>query len=366
MEIIWKRRKIMRNGRKIAISLLMIGSLGSMLWAGSGEDATYKNMTLEQRLYLFDGYGDKWGFDVGSDGLWLVPQRPIADTYNAPFKLRNGAATNTLVIGTNDESNTTNGYVGIGTTTPEATLDVNGTVRTRNAVTAHFVGATSDSALKMMDIGVNNSDASQKSDVGFQMGNLRENFAWVFRTWEPSKGFAIAKYGNGAKKEFMLYDTDPTNPRTVVLKLGNGASCDGTWNDASSRELKQNIRPLSDEEALKAFEQLRPVTYAYKANPDEFRVGFIAEDVPDLVANNNRKSLSAMDMVALLAKVVQIKDVKIEKIEAELRQKDERLRKMEEKIAEMDRVKKRLSSLEQLLSNLAFEGKKGRTKLSGK
>ena len=34
-------------------------------------------------------------------------------------------------------------------------------------------------------------------------------------------------------------------------------------------------------------------------------VGFIAEDVPDLVASEDRKGLSAMDVVAVLTKVVQ-------------------------------------------------------------
>jgi hypothetical protein len=38
---------------------------------------------------------------------------------------------------------------------------------------------------------------------------------------------------------------------------------------------------------------------------DDRHVGFIAEDVPDLVASKDRKGLSSMDIVALLTKVVQ-------------------------------------------------------------
>jgi len=49
---------------------------------------------------------------------------------------------------------------------------------------------------------------------------------------------------------------------------------------------------------------LVPVTFKYKVG-DEPHVGFIAEDVPDLVATKDRKGLSAMDIVAVLAKVVQ-------------------------------------------------------------
>jgi len=50
---------------------------------------------------------------------------------------------------------------------------------------------------------------------------------------------------------------------------------------------------------------LQPVQFSYKAAPEEKHVGFIAEDVPDLVASTDRKGMSAMDVVAVLTKVVQ-------------------------------------------------------------
>jgi hypothetical protein len=52
-------------------------------------------------------------------------------------------------------------------------------------------------------------------------------------------------------------------------------------------------------------------------------VGFIAEDVPDLVAMPDRKGLSAMDVVAVLTKVVQQQQKTI----AELQAKVEKLEK---------------------------------------
>ena len=84
------------------------------------------------------------------------------------------------------------------------------------------------------------------------------------------------------------------------------AYCDGgVWNDGSSREVKENIVELTSAEAQEAFEKLAPVKFNYTFNKDETYLGFIAEDVPDLVAVNGRKSLSPMDMVATLTKVVQ-------------------------------------------------------------
>ena len=54
-----------------------------------------------------------------------------------------------------------------------------------------------------------------------------------------------------------------------------------------------------------ALEGLEPVKYNYIDDKEEARVGFIAEDVPELVAKNGRKSLGTLDIIAVLTKVVQ-------------------------------------------------------------
>jgi len=89
-----------------------------------------------------------------------------------------------------------------------------------------------------------------------------------------------------------------------TLDMSDGGSYDGTWNPASSREIKENIIDLNSEEAVDALEGLTPVKFNYKKNKKEDRVGFIAEDVPDLVAMNGRKSLGTVDILAVLTKVV--------------------------------------------------------------
>ncbi len=91
------------------------------------------------------------------------------------------------------------------------------------------------------------------------------------------------------------------------LAMASGATCTagGVWTNASSITLKQDVTPLKTETAAAALLGLNPVTYAYKADASEKYVGFIAEEVPDLVSMNDRKSLSTMDIVAVLTKVVQ-------------------------------------------------------------
>jgi hypothetical protein len=224
-------------------------------------------------------------------------------------------------------------------------VKIHGDLNTTGPVSAAFEGSTDKSALKMIDISVYNTDTDKKSDVGFLMTNAREGFGWTFRTWEPDQGFAIAKYGNGGTKELRLYDATPDDPTTVVLRLANGAWCDGVWHDASSRSLKTDIRPLDGAKALEVFEKLRPVTYAYKAHPGDQKVGFIAEEVPELVADPSRKSLSAMDMVALLTKVVQEQRKELRQRKMQYQRVERELKAANEKISKLDRNFRSLEDL---------------------
>ncbi|NEO60381.1 MAG: hypothetical protein F6J98_08070, partial [Moorea sp. SIO4G2] len=78
-----------------------------------------------------------------------------------------------------------------------------------------------------------------------------------------------------------------------------------TIGQVSSRELKENINTLAIEDAIETLEGLNPVQFSYKKDHQkETHIGFIAEDVPDLVASHDRKTLSPMDIVAVLTKVV--------------------------------------------------------------
>jgi len=120
---------------------------------------------------------------------------------------------------------------------------------------------------------------------------LQENVAWMNLVLVPNGG----NVGIGTKS--------PTQP----LQMGSGAyvSAGGVWTNASSRAYKQDIKTLTVNEAVETLTALQPVHFSYKADPKESHVGFIAEDVPDLVASKDRKGMSAMDVVAVLTKVVQ-------------------------------------------------------------
>jgi hypothetical protein len=143
---------------------------------------------------------------------------------------------------------------------------------------------------------------------------------------------------NGTTRIFVKQDNghiglgivNPMHP----LELASGAHCDagGMWMDASSRTLKDNITPLSLREAQLAFQQLVPVKFNYIRDPQEDHVGFIAEDVPELVATNERKSLSSMEMVAVLVKVVQDQQSLIEQQQKEMEKMNSRLLHLEQQL----------------------------------
>jgi len=104
------------------------------------------------------------------------------------------------------------------------------------------------------------------------------------------------------------------------LEMASGAhvTAGGVWTNSSSRENKENIAVLQLDSATSALMALEPVIFNYKNEVDEDYVGFIAEDVPELVAIGDRNALSTMDIVAVLTRVVQEQQNKIKELEARL------------------------------------------------
>jgi hypothetical protein len=129
-----------------------------------------------------------------------------------------------------------------------------------------------------------------------QSGNCPDagNNVWSIYNGSPNSSYFAGNVGFGIAQ--------PSYP----IETGAGAyvTAGGVWTNASSREFKKDIHPLRTDQAMETLTRLDPVTFKYKID-DEAHVGFIAEDVPDLVATGDRKGLSAMDIVAVLTKVVQ-------------------------------------------------------------
>ena len=88
---------------------------------------------------------------------------------------------------------------------------------------------------------------------------------------------------------------------------------------ASSRTGKTAIRPLGETEARDALVGLEAVSYRRTDDPTGHpKLGFIAEDVPALLAAPNRNSLSAMDFAAVTVTMLQAQQRELAQLRAEI------------------------------------------------
>ncbi len=281
------------------------------------------------------------GWKLDNNGAWFN----IGSTTTFwPFSIHEDAPAMSLQI-------VADGDIGLGTNSPQAKLDVRGDIE----ATWSGSNTVGDGLTNLITLSATNSDVggSITSDAGFRLVNGSTSKGWNFRTNSGGDSFQATLQGTGGS-EFTVTNAT-ANVSGTELYLGNGAkNVGGVWINASSRALKENIKPLSTKEALTAFSKLQPVTYNYKTDKSEKVVGFIAEDVPELVSINSRDGLSSMDMVAVLTKVVQEQDKSLAETKAELK-------KAQEKIAKLETMQKRLAKVESLLTNLALDTSNSKT-----
>ncbi|HYK01495.1 MAG TPA: tail fiber domain-containing protein [Thermoanaerobaculia bacterium] len=227
--------------------------------------------------------------------------RDLTGGSRLPFRIRPGAPTSSIDI-------SATGNIGIATASPDNyIMDIN--TGTTNGLKIFYIeSATSEPGIEL---------ASKTT------GTFTRLLSYNRLTNLPIKFFiqhATASSGT-------YFDTNgyvgfgvasPTQP----LQHSNGGylSTTGQWINASSRELKQDIATLSSGEALEALNGLAPVKYNYRSDPSDAHVGFIAEDVPELVAEPTRKGISSLDVTAVLAKVVQDQQKQIEELSRKIEQ----------------------------------------------
>jgi hypothetical protein len=140
--------------------------------------------------------------------------------------------------------------------------------------------------------------------------------SWGLRLDVANDKFRVVRVPPASSSFTGIFEVLGTGAITSVT--GASLTSGGVWTDHSSRTAKDNIAELSAADATETLKGLTPVTFNYKVDKDEHHVGFIAEDVPDLVATKDRRSLSPMDIVAVLTKVVQDQQGVIKDLEQRL------------------------------------------------
>jgi hypothetical protein len=210
-----------------------------------------------------------------------------------------------------------NGNVGIGTTSPGARLHViesNSTVvpsiikgpdhRVLN-IAADWDGATlllHEGRPRLHFVEENQEGGISFDGDGIRMYSGRETNVRMFI------GQSAGNVGIGT--------TSPTEKLHVVGNI----YATGSITQGSSIEYKENIRELDINDAIQAIKKLNPVRFNYKGDKNEEHIGFIAEDVPQLLATKDRKGINTMDIVSVMVKVMQEQQKTIEELKRQMRE----------------------------------------------
>ena len=136
----------------------------------------------------------------------------------------------------------------------------------------------------------------------------------------PSRGLyvdgaiAVKKVDNDPSSSYALkINPDVSDPASVIT-IGGRSLVDiineSNNPNSSSRTLKKDIEILSPNESHNLLQQLSPVKFKFRAQ-DTLRLGFIAEDVPDIVASADHKAIRPNDIIALLTGVIKRQDSEI-------------------------------------------------------
>ncbi|TPH17056.1 tail fiber domain-containing protein [Litorilituus lipolyticus] len=239
---------------------------------------------------------------AGNEANFFV--RDATNGSTLPFKIKPGAPTDSVIINSS-------GYVGVGTTnftehyTAKPVLSVSGDNNAHNAITFDAPTDTFTSSFIF-----------SKSNTPQWLLSSRNDYSNDRFVVYDSSVAEVISFEQGGKVGLGVSSVDAS--KDIQHRNGAYLSTSGEWMSNSSRSLKDNIVNLSLDMAIDTLTNLNPVTYNYKVSPDDNHVGFVAEDVPELVASETRKHLTAIDIVAVLTKVLQEQQEQIKSLSARL------------------------------------------------
>jgi hypothetical protein len=149
---------------------------------------------------------------------------------------------------------------------------------------------------------------------------LRDLSAGNVYPFRVAPGFAATGMSLASNGNVGIGTTSPTARLHVI------GSVLATGGVSSSRTLKEEIVPLSIEAATETLRKLEPVSFVFKDDPArDPQLGFIAEDVPELVSTPGRQGIQPMDLIAVLVRTVQAQGAEIEVLRAQLAELESRL-----------------------------------------
>jgi hypothetical protein len=228
-------------------------------------------------------------------------------------------------------SGSTNGYIGMGTSTPAANLHIVGQANTglilessvpNGNPTLQVVANTPAGAAQVV---ISRADGGAPALIGFNTAGANEWTVAIpvggteeldFRNSPSNIALALLQSG-----QVGIGTNTPSNLLTLV-QGGGPALADG-WNTYSALRFKTNIQPLLG--SLERVEQLRGVSYQRKVDGRP-EIGVIAEEVDKIVpeiVSHDPKTLAAQGvdysrLSALLIEAIKSQQAQIEELKAEV------------------------------------------------
>jgi len=236
-------------------------------------------------------------------------------------------------LGNSNIFQSTNGYLGIGTTAPTHNLHIVGQASTNLTLessvpngnpTISVVANTPAGAAQLL---LSRADGGAPAVLYFQTAGSTD---WTVDVPDGSTEELDFNDTSGTVKMALVQGgflgigtNTPSNLLTLVQ--GGGAALADGWSTYSSRRFKTNIQPLVG--ALEKIEQLQGVSYERKTD-GKAEIGVIAEDVarvlPEIVSRDPRtQDVQGVDysrLSALLIEAVKTQQTEIDQLKAQLQQ----------------------------------------------
>jgi Family of unknown function (DUF6519)/Chaperone of endosialidase len=234
------------------------------------------------------------------------------------------------------------GKVGIGTSTPSTQLEVKGLVTISDGTANHSIKLAPPTDTEPVKFTTTSTKGYQfDKGISIESGDISlgtigsidfSNSKLSFKTNELDRlTIANDKIGIGVidpqarlhlqaesdTSEIIRLDDKNNDKQLAVTVQNTGTTFNGNINvegnlemkgilvTTSSKLFKDNITNLSSQEVRQILQGLNPVKFTYKADQSQtLQLGFIAEEVPDVIASSDRKAISPLNIIAALTKVV--------------------------------------------------------------
>jgi len=232
------------------------------------------------------------------------------------------------------------GNVGIGTYDPMAKLDVRGPV---NSITATFFGGDTDRLTMYRHSSEDYMALYHYDTVTTSYEDLVLGDRNATQMMLKAGGFV------GIGTYTPAYDLDVAGTMNAVCLRENGNAVAGSC--SSDQRLKQNILPLDS--ALAALLKLNPVTFEFKNQPGQRRVGLIAQQVeeamPQLVTTDDgvKKVRYGLELQLTMVNAIKEQQATINDQKRVIEDQGDKIRALESRLeAQQEQVRKILAKLQ--------------------